>query len=329
MNYLIRKLLFLCLVGFAICSCHHQKAESITKAVKMDPSKAILAYEIKAELGEGAFWNYKTQTFYWIDIEGKKLHIFDPVTQQNRTFETPTRIGTVVPANSSEAMVALEDGIHILNTDNGDLKIYAEIESEVIDNRMNDGKCDPSGRLWAGTMHMPQTAANGTLYKIDGEGRYEAMVDSVTISNGIVWTKDSKTMYYIDTPTGYVRAYDYNDISGQISNERKVIEVPESIGYPDGMAIDSEDKLWIGLWNGNKVARYDPVTGKMMSIIDVPAHNVSACAFGGPNLDTLYITTARVDMTDAELDSLPLSGSLFKAVPGVRGVKTAQFKKEQ
>ena len=304
-------------------SCQELKTKVPT--AQMDPNMAVLAYEIKAELGEGAFWNHKTQRLYWIDIEGKKLHIFDPATKTNRSFDTPSRIGTVVPANATEAMVALEDGIHIINIETGLLTMYAEIENDIPDNRMNDGKCDPAGRLWSGTMHMPQTSANGTVYMIAGDGSYKSMIDSVTISNGIVWTKDAKTMYYIDTPTGYVRAYDYDNTTGAITNERKVIEVPEKIGYPDGMAIDNEDKLWIGLWNGNKVARYDPLTGKMMSSIDVPAHNVTACAFGGPNLDTLYITTARVDMADAELDSLPLSGSLFKAVPGITGVNSAQF----
>lgn len=307
-------------------SCQDPKAKS--SIPPMDPTKAILAYEIKAELGEGAFWNHKTQQFYWIDIEGKKFHIFDPITKNNRSFTTPTRIGTVVPVNATEAMVALEDGIHILNTETGILTMYAEIESDIADNRMNDGKCDPAGRLWVGSMHLPQTTPNGTVYMIDGEGSHKPMIDSVTISNGIVWTKDAKTMYYTDTPTGYVRAYDYDKATGAITNERKVIEIPESLGYPDGMAIDNEDKLWIGLWNGNKVARYDPLTGKMMTSIDVPAHNVSACAFGGPNLDTLYITTARVDMTEAELDSLPLAGSLFKAVPGVIGVNSPHFNKK-
>lgn len=310
-----------------LLSCQSKPSDVNIPKVPMDPTKAILAYNTKAELGEGAFWNHKTKTFYWIDIEGKQLHIYDPATGKNQSFETPSRIGTVVPANSHEAMVALEDGIYIMDTSDGSITLYAAIENDMPDNRMNDGKCDPSGRFWAGTMHMPQTAANGTVYKIESGGKVKAMIDSVTISNGIVWTKDAKTMYYIDTPTGYVRAYDYNNEYGLISNARIVIEVPDSLGYPDGMAIDSEDKLWIGLWNGNKVARYDPLNGQMISSIEVPAHNVTSCAFGGPALDTLYITTARVDMTDAELDSLPLSGSLFKAVPGVVGVISAQFVK--
>ena len=309
---------------FSACK---EKGETKPKEVKVNPTIATLAYQIEAQLGEGAYWNHVTQTFYWIDIEGKKLHLFDPATQTNRSFDTPSRIGNVVPASSTEAMIALEDGIHILNTETGALTMFAEIENDIADNRMNDGKCDPAGRLWTGTMHMPQTSANGKVYMVNGDGSHKTMIDSVTISNGIVWTKDAKTMYYIDTPTGYVRAYDYDNTTGAITNERKVIEVPESVGFPDGMTIDNEDKLWIGLWNGNKVARYDPLTGKMMSSIDVPAHNVTACAFGGPNLDTLYITTARVDMTDAELDSLPLSGSIFKVVPGVTGVPSAQFKK--
>lgn len=154
------------------------------------------------------------------------------------------------------------------------------------------------------------------------------MVDSVTISNGIVWTSDAKTMYYIDTPTSKIMAYDYDINTGTISNERVAVEVSLEDGYPDGMTIDSEDMLWVGLWNGNAIAHFNPKTGELISKIKVPAHNITACAFGGENLDILYITTARIDMTPEELDSLPLSGSVFKVVPGVKGVKASFFGSE-
>jgi sugar lactone lactonase YvrE len=153
-------------------------------------------------------------------------------------------------------------------------------------------------------------------------------LDSISISNGIVWTKDKKTMYYIDTPTLEIKAFDYDDVTGAISNPRVAVQVNDSLGYPDGMAIDENDKLWVGMWNGNAVICFDPITGEMVSKIEVPAHNVTSCAFGGKNLDTLYITTAREDMSDEEHAKYPLAGSLFKAVPGVKGVKSTFFKAE-
>ena len=151
------------------------------------------------------------------------------------------------------------------------------------------------------------------------------MIDSVTISNGIVWTKDAATMYYIDTPSAEIKAFDYDKNTSTISNERTAVKVPVTMGFPDGMAIDEEDMLWVGLWNGNSVVRFDPNTGKIISKIEVPAHNVTACAFGGPNLDKLYITTASVDMTKEENAKYPMAGSVFIADPGVRGVKSDFF----
>jgi len=194
------------------------------------------------------------------------------------------------------------------------------VEAELTGNRFNDGKCDPNGNLWVGSMHLEQSAPEANLYKVDAKGTATKMLDSVTISNGIVWTDDKKTMYYIDTPTGMIRAFDYDANSSTISNERIVVYIDESIGFGDGMAIDSEDKLWVALWNGNAVARFDPLTGKLMEKINVPAHNVTSCAFGGENFETLYITTSSLDMTQKEKEKFPLAGSLFEVRPGVKGV---------
>lgn len=151
------------------------------------------------------------------------------------------------------------------------------------------------------------------------------MLDSITISNGIVWTKDGRTMYYTDTPTGKIRAYDFDPWNATLSNERVAVEVPVELGFPDGMTIDADDMLWVALWNGNAVVRFDPKTGEILQKIEVPAHNVSSCAFGGPNLDILYITSARVDMSEAELEAFPLAGSVFEVKPGVHGVKSTFF----
>ena len=286
---------------------------------------AELEYSIEAQLGEGAIWNYKAQEFYWIDIEEKRFHIYNPKTGENRSFETPSRIGTVVPFTKNEAVIALEDGIYKININNGQMSLLSDVEAQVTENRFNDGKCDPAGNLWVGSMHLEQSKPHANLYKVNAHGEATKMIDSVTISNGIVWTKDAKTMYYIDTPTSKIIAYDYNIKTATISNKRVAVDVPIEDGFPDGMTIDAEDMLWVGLWNGNAVGRYNPLTGELISKIEVPAHNVTACAFGGENLDVLYITTARVDMTPEELELLPLSGSLFKVVPGVKGVKASFF----
>ena len=294
-------------------------------SLSMNTIQAELEYRITAQLGEGAFWNHQTQELYWVDIEGKLLHIYDPATRTDRTFPTPSRVGTVVPAGPHEAVIALKDGIYKIDTRNGAISLFCSLEADLPDNRFNDGKCDPAGRLWAGSMDLGTINPSGALYRIDPDGKATKMLDSITISNGIVWTSDKKTMYYIDTPTRQIRAYDYDNASGAISNERVAVAVPDTLGFPDGMAIDEQDKLWVGMWGGHCVARFDPLTGQLLSRIEAPALNVTACAFGGPNLDTLYITTASTDMTKEEQLAYPGAGAIFKAVPGVRGVKSPFF----
>lgn len=316
-------ILFFLLILF---NCKEENQKSNIENKKASNHKtATLEYKVNSKLGEGALWNYKTQEFYWVDIEGKTLNIYNPKTKTNKVIKTPSRVGTVVPYTKEQAVVALEDGIYKINLENGDLKQISNVESDITENRFNDGKCDPKGNLWVGSMHLKESLPNANLYKIEPNGVTTKMVDSVTISNGIVWSKDTKKMYYIDTPSKSIKSYDYDIETSTISNEKIAVNIPESLGYPDGMTIDENDTLWVGLWNGNAVAQFDPKTGKLISKIEVPAHNVTACAFGGENLDILYITTSNNDMTEEERKKYPLAGSIFKYKPGVKGVPAFFF----
>lgn len=287
--------------------------------------KAQLAFKTDALLGEGAIWNHKDNTLFWVDIEGKKLHIYDPAKQTDRFLATESRVGTVVPYSNSEAVVALENGIYFIDLETGKTRLLSDVESDQPGNRFNDGKCDPNGNLWVGSMHYEQSRPEASLYRINKNGQTAKMKDNITISNGIVWTNDKSIMYYIDTPTGVIKAFDYNPDTSEISNERIAVEINPEDGFPDGMAIDENDHLWVGLWNGNAVAQYDPVSGDLIRKVMVPAHNVTACAFGGAKLDTLYITTSSLDMTKEEQQKYPDAGSIFKVVPGVKGVKSPFF----
>jgi len=308
-----------------LTNCDSNKNKKISKSAEQ--KVAVLEFKSNSLLGEGAFWDFKNQNLYWVDIEGQKLHIYSPDSKMNQTFSTPTRIGTVVPLDQKEAIIALEDGVYKIDTSTGNIELLSDVESKQIENRFNDGKCDINGNLWVGSMHLDQNKPVAALYKINKSGKSEKMLDSITISNGIVWTSDNKTMYYIDTPRGNIRAFDFDVNNSTISNERIVVDVPESLGYPDGMTIDEENMLWVGLWNGNAVARFNPLNGKLISKIDVPAHNVTSCAFGGKNLDKLYITTASIDMTEEEKEKYPDAGSIFVVTPGVKGVKGNYFAK--
>ena len=321
------RLFLLIIVAIFLLNCTEKTTDKNSVSEVKSSRSAQLEYEIHSLLGEGAFWNYKSQELYWIDIDGKLVHIYNPETKTNRSFPTPSRVGTVVPQTDSTAVIALEDGIYIINTENGNIKVLSDVEKEMTYNRFNDGKCDPNGNLWVGSMHLEQMIPMGSVYKISATGETIKMIDSVTISNGIVWTKDATTMYYIDTPTQNIQAFDFDVTTSTLSNERTAVYISEAIGFPDGMAIDEEDMLWVGLWNGNAVGRFNPKTGELISKIEVPAHNVTSCAFGGKNLDKLYITTASVDMTEDEKTKYPLAGSLFVADPGVKGVPGQFFRK--
>ena len=319
-----------------------QKPAESNKEPKKMEVKSIL--DTQCQLGEGAIWNSETQELYFIDIEGCNLFVYkegnkltsiSPRDQMLRKYYVGEkigsmgyRIGTVVPTNDpNKVIIPLQNGIFEFDLTTREKTLFSNPEEQLESNRMNDGKCDPAGRLWVGSMHLEQIKGAASLYKIEPDGTHEKMIDSVTISNGIVWSLDEKTMYYIDTPTGVVQAFDYEKATGNISNGRTACVIPESLGYPDGMTIDAEGMLWIALWNGNAVTRWNPTTGKMIQKIEVPAHNVSSCAFGGKNLETLFITSARVDMTEEELEKMPLSGNVFAVKPGVRGVKAFHFDK--
>ena len=318
-------LLNILIINIILTSCTNKPKNEVLKA-KFPDGKAILEYKTKSLLGEGAFWNHITNELYWVDIEGKKLHIYDPETKINRTFLMPSRIGTVTPKDKNNAIVALENGIYNMNIETKTLNLLSNIEEDKPYNRFNDGKCDPSGRLWVGSMNFDTQTKSAALYMIDSIGKAVKKLDSVAISNGIVWTSDKKTMYYIDTPLQTIRAFDYDDQTGNISNDRIAVIVNDTLGSPDGMAIDENDELWVGLWNGSAVGHFDPKTGKLIKKIHVPAQNVTSCAFGGKNLDTLYITTASLGTSKDNELAYPNAGSIFKYVPGVKGVKSALFK---
>lgn len=288
-------------------------------------AKAKLIVPIKTKLGEGAIWNHLTQELYWLDIDGRQLFIYNLISNTQKTIDLPQKVGTVVPMEDGNAMVALEDGIYHLNLKTEELTIFSKPEGHPPNLRFNDGKCDPVGRLWVGSIWERTTPHVATLYKIESDGTSQPMLPNITISNGIAWSLDSKTMYYIDTYTSCVQAYNYEVATGQITNARTVITVPVALGYPDGMTIDAEGMLWIALWNGSAVCRFNPNTGKLLQKIEVNALNITSCAFGGADLKTLYITTASVDMTPEQHEKYPQAGSLFAVETEVSGVPCFYF----
>jgi len=290
---------------------------------------ALLVYEAKAKLGEGAIWNPETQCLYWVDIEGQTFNVYDPVTAVNRAYPTPKRIGTVVPVNAKVVLVALEDGIAAIDLDKGSVHYQLNTDIHLSHNkRFNDGKCDAAGNFWVGTLSMDGVREVSSLYCVKADFSLEEKVKGVSISNGIAWSLDGNFMYYIDTPTGEIVQYNFDAISSNLSQRKVIVKIPDTMGYPDGMTIDNEGMLWVALWDGFGVARFDPATGSLLQKINVPAPKVTSCAFGTENLDTLFITTASVEMTEEELNQYPLSGSVFAIKVGAQGIKANSFKRD-
>jgi sugar lactone lactonase YvrE len=286
-----------------------------------------LVIDAKATLGEGPCWDANKQQLYWVDIMEKKVHIYDPQSNSDRFVQLDQYVGAVVPrAESEEVIVACHHGFYSLNLETGHLTPLGNPESDLPNNRFNDGKCDAAGRLWAGTMALNASGNAGTLYCLDTDLSIRPMVKPVTISNGLAWTSDNRTMYYIDTPTKQVVAYDYDAVSGNITNKRVAVTIPEGGGGPDGMTIDAEGMIWVAQWGGFQVSRWNPSTGELLDSVRVPAAQVTSCAFGGENLDELYITTARIGLNEQALAEQPHAGGVFRIKPGVVGVPANHFK---
>ncbi|MBJ6363702.1 SMP-30/gluconolactonase/LRE family protein [Paenibacillus sp. MAHUQ-46] len=281
---------------------------------------------IKAELGEGPVWDARSGAVYWVDIEGKRFFSHNPSSGQLEEHDAGQRIGAVVPREQGGFIAALENGIFTYDPASREWIEWSDTERDLTGNRFNDGKCDAAGRLLAGTMSTIGEPKAGALYRFDLDGRVDRLEEGVSTSNGLAWSLDNQFLYYIDSNTQTVAAFDYDLESGTVSGKRTVIEIPKEAGTPDGMSIDAEGMLWIAHWGGFKVARFNPQTGELLQEIRLPAPLVTSCAFGGEHLDELYITTARVGLSQEKLEQYPLSGSLFKVKLAVKGTLSIPFK---
>lgn len=284
-----------------------------------------LAFRAEATTGEGSIWHPDRNTLFWVDIEGKTLYEYIPDLQNCRSWQFDRMVSTVVPETDSTVVVALQNEIIRVNLTDGNTTSIAPIPDNNGKIRCNDGKCDPSGRLWIGTMGFGAPKGAASLYCVWADGTVETKLTKVTISNGIVWSANKKYMYYNDTPTRKIIRFRYDDSSGDILYDGVAVNIPEGTGSPDGMTIDCNDNLWVAQWGGGGVYCYNPYTGDLLTKIVVPAPHVASCAFGGNKLDTLYITTARAGLSKEQLEEYPLSGSVFCCKPGVKGVPANCF----
>ncbi|MFT3990878.1 MAG: SMP-30/gluconolactonase/LRE family protein [Luteolibacter sp.] len=241
----------------------------------------------RSKWGEGPIW--WQGALYYVDVEGHSVIRFDPATGSERSWNVGQRVGTVVPRESGGLVIAGDHGLYFLDEESGELTAIADPEPDKPDNRFNDGKCSPDGRFFAGTISLVKKTGDARLYRLDPDLTLHEAFGPVTNSNGIIWSADGKTVYYIDTPRKEVLAFDYED--GHLRNMRGVVSTAAHEWSPDGMTIDADGNLWVAFCHGACVINYSPVTGEELRRVEIPCLETTACAFGGPDLADLYITT--------------------------------------
>ncbi|MFC8938705.1 SMP-30/gluconolactonase/LRE family protein [Streptomyces griseoincarnatus] len=275
-----------------------------------------VAVRAEAELGEGATWDPATGRLLWIDILNSRVHTYDPATGRRTVRRTGQHVGAVKPRAGGGLVLNLRDGVGLLDPDDTFRWLHRE---PVAGRRGNDAAVAPDGSLLAGTMRYDEAPGGGTLSRVTGDGTATVLLDDATVSNGTGWSPDGRLMYYIDTPTRRIDVFDFGG-DGTIAGRRPLAEIEEGAGFPDGLTVDADGCVWVALWDGGAVRRYTP-SGELDRVIELPVPRVTCCAFGGPGLTDLYVTTARVGLTAPH----PLAGSLL-VVPGAgKGVAQPAF----
>ncbi|MDQ8201625.1 SMP-30/gluconolactonase/LRE family protein [Pelagicoccus sp. SDUM812003] len=281
-------------------------------------------YHDRAQLGEGVLWSERERKVYWVDIEGHRVCRYDPDTGANESVAVGQQVGAVVEDAQGGLVVGLKDGLYRLDFGTGRLDKMCDPMNGDPENRLNDGKAGPDGRLYIGGMGPDKQQS---LYRVERDGRrFEVIENGLTISNGLTWNADATRFYFIDSPQRVIWGYDFDRTAGAISNRRVVVDATGEDCVPDGMTIDQEGKLWVAFWEGWGVRRYDPDTGDRMAEIKLPASRVTTCCFGGENLDTLYVSTASIGFEERDWQREPQAGGLFAVKPGVKGLPPNLFR---
>lgn len=286
---------------------------------------ASLLYKSDCYLAEGPMWHAERKSFFWVDIDGKAFYEYKMQSGEVRSWQLQQRVSLIIRSKDAKLILGTEFGLASFDLQTNELQLLVEIEKDILTNRSNDGACDAAGRLWMGTMARDFTPGAGSLYCIDKNFSVTKKLDNLSIPNGLVWSPDNKRMYFIDTPTLCVRSFLFDVEKAELQFEKVVIEIEQDLGMPDGMTMDEEGMLWIAHWNGFGVYRWNPLNGKLLDKIAVPVPQVSSCTFGGDNMDLLFITTARENMTDADLFKYPDSGNVFIAETNVKGKPEFMF----
>jgi sugar lactone lactonase YvrE len=286
------------------------------------PFECVL--DVKASLGECPLWSVDEEALYWVDINAPSLNRFDPATGINAAWPMPQSIGCFVLRQRGGFVAALRDGFWLVDPDGTLDRRIALAPYDPAHHRFNDGRADYRGRFWAGSMNERRDAGTAALYCLDPDSTLSAMIANVVISNGLAFSPDSRTMYHTDTPTRVISAWDFDLASGAIANRRVFAQFSVETDRPDGAAVDREGCYWSAFYRGGKVVRLSP-RGERLAEYPLPAMCPTMCAFGGSDLKTLYVTSARQQRNAEELARLPQSGGIFAMRVDVPGLPEPKF----
>ncbi len=284
-----------------------------------------LAINSECLLGESPIWSPEESSVYFIDIKKPSINKLQIKTEIFTTFAMPSEIGSIALNNKGGLVIALKMGLALFDPTSLGIKVFSTIDKDFENNRPNEGKCDRAGRLWVASMDNFERSKTGQLWKISMPHDPVVMEDGFVIGNGIDWSPDSKKMYFTDSVNRVIYVYDFDLDSGQISNKKIFTKVAINDGYPDGLTVDSEGFIWIANWDGWKITRYKP-NGLIDQFIWLPVPRPTSLTFGGENLKTLFVTSARIGLTKTQLSIAPLSGGLFKIKTKVKGLSGNRFR---
>lgn len=281
---------------------------------------------VQDELGECPIWHEAEQALYWVDIEGYRVHCFEPETNDHQLIKLDFPMTAFGLRASGGWVTAAKNGLAFWDPAGGEYEFIADPVADRPQVRFNDAVVSRDGRFWIGTLREDDFyAPDSALYRLEPNGSLQEVATGFATSNGIGFSPDGKTLYFVDMFNRNILAYDHDPVGGELANRRIFASVPEADGYPDGLTIDSEGFVWNAHWGGWKVTRYDP-TGQIERQIRFPAQNITRCAFGGPDLTMLYVTSAKFMLEETERENQPLAGDLFRVETGVRGLIEPRFR---
>lgn len=286
--------------------------------------QAALVLDCKNQHGEGILWNPEDGRVWWTDIEGRAIWSFDPERKESRRYPTRDRVCCFAPRRTGGLIVAFDDRISLFDPESGKEEKIHDYQPDNPETRLNDGRTDRQGRLIVGGMNEKSGTPNASVLRIDPDLSVSQLFDSVSCANSTCFSPDGATMYFADTPDREIVAYDYDTARGEVSGRRILASFADEPGLPDGSCVDSEGGVWNAEWEGRRVVRVAP-DGRIDRIVEVPVWKPTCCAFCGPDLDTLFVTTSRLMSDEETLEREPVSGGLFAVKTGFRGVEDAPF----